>query len=184
MDGHLSITQAPSPALPSVIAAAGEPAAMRFIEFFTANIRNRNTRAAYARAVADFFGWCERHGVGPLPAIQPVHVAAYIEELTRRYAAPTVKQRLAAVRMLFDWLIVGQVMPHNPAAAVRGPKHVVTKGKTPVLSPGRHRHAVMALSRRAGLRLRPVPDWHGLMGRARRHRGVPAYRPHPRDVGL
>jgi site-specific recombinase XerC len=44
-----------------------------------------------------------------------------------------VKQQLAAVRMLFDWLVTGQVMPMNPAAAVRGPKHVVKTGKTPVL---------------------------------------------------
>ncbi len=80
---------------------------MRFIEFFTANIRNPNTRAAYARAVADFFGWCERHGVGPLALIQPVHVAAYVEALQRRCAAPTVKQHLAAIRMLFDWLVPG-----------------------------------------------------------------------------
>ncbi len=48
--------------VPAVVAAAGDPAAMRFIEFFTANIRNPNTRAAYARAVMDFFAWCERHG--------------------------------------------------------------------------------------------------------------------------
>ncbi len=135
MDGSSPVPHSSSPTLPAVIAAAGEPAAMRFIEFFTANIRNPNTRAAYHRAVMDFFGWCACHGVGPLPAIQPVHVAAYVEELTRSYAAPTVKQRLAAVRMLFDWLIVGQVVPHNPAAAVRGPKHVVTKGKTPVITP-------------------------------------------------
>jgi site-specific recombinase XerD len=44
-----------------------------------------------------------------------------------------VKQQLAAVRMLFDWLITGQVVPFNPASAVRGPKHVVKTGKTPVL---------------------------------------------------
>jgi integrase/recombinase XerD len=62
--------------------------------------------------------------------------AAYIEVLTRRYRAPTVKQHLAAIRMLFDWLIVGQVVGQNPAAAVRGPKHVVKKGKTPVLDCG------------------------------------------------
>ena len=129
------LQQSPGLVVPALIGDAGDQAAIRFIEFFTANIRNPNTRAAYARAVADFFGWCERHGVGPLPDIQPVHVAAYVEELTRSYAAPTVKQRLAAVRMLLDWLVVGQVVPTNPAAAVRGPKHVVTKGKTPVLSP-------------------------------------------------
>ena len=61
------------------------------------------------------------------------HVSAYIEILTRRYSAPTVKQHLAAIRRLFDWLIVGRVIDQNPAAPVRGPTHVVKKGKTPVL---------------------------------------------------
>ena len=46
-------------------------------------------------------------------------------------APPTVKQRLAAIRMLFDWLVVRQVLAMNPAAAVRGPRYVVKKGKTP-----------------------------------------------------
>ena len=46
---------------------------------------------------------------------------------------PTVKQHLAAIRMLFDWLVTGHVMEVNPAHAVRGPKYVVKKGKTPVL---------------------------------------------------
>jgi len=46
---------------------------------------------------------------------------------------PSVKQHLAAIRMLFDWLVVRQVVAINPAAAVRGPRHVVKKGKTPVL---------------------------------------------------
>ena len=35
--------------------------------------------------------------------------------------------------MCFDWLITGQVLAVNPAHAVRGPKHVVKRGKTPVL---------------------------------------------------
>ena len=62
------------------------------------------------------------------------HVSAYVEFLGRSYRAPTVKQHLAAIRMLFDWLIVGQIFAGpNPAAAVRGPKHVVKKGKTSVL---------------------------------------------------
>ena len=68
-----------------------------------------------------------------LGTIRTHHVSAYVEVLTRTYKAPTVKQHLAAIRMLFDWLIVGQVVGQNPAAAVRGPKHVVKKGKTPVL---------------------------------------------------
>jgi site-specific recombinase XerD len=63
-----------------------------------------------------------------------VHVAAYIEALQVRLAAPSVKQHLAAIRMLFDWLVVGQVVATNPAAPVRGPKYTVRKGKTPVLA--------------------------------------------------
>src|SRR5271168_1944712 len=119
--------------VPRVIADLGEAATLRFIDFFTANIRNPNTRAAYAVAVRGFFGWLEKHGVHALGAVRTHHVSAYVEVLGRRYKPPTVKQHLAAIRMLFDWLIVGQVVGQNPAAAVRGPKHVVKKGKTPVL---------------------------------------------------
>ena len=85
--------------VPAAIAAAGAPARKRFVEFFTANIRNRNTRAAYARAVADFFAWCEQAGLSTLESVQPVHVAAYIEQLSLTRSAPGVKQHLAAVRM-------------------------------------------------------------------------------------
>ena len=121
--------------IPVQVAAAGEHAAIRFVEFFTANIRNPNTRAAYARAVADFFRWCEERGLRRLDAVQPVHVAGYVEDLGQTRAAPSVKQHLAAVRMLYDWLVVGQVVRSNPASVVRGPKHVVKHGKTPILSP-------------------------------------------------
>ena len=71
--------------------------------------------------------------------MQPLHVAAWIELQTREHAAPTVKQRLAALRHLFDWLVTGQVMPTNPAASVRGPRTVVRSGKTPVLDPAEAR---------------------------------------------
>ena len=100
-------------------------AARRTLEFFTANIRNPNTRKAYARAVAEFAAWCEQTGLQELGAIEPVHVAAYVEQLQERLAAPSVKLNLAALRMLFDWLVVGQVMPMNPASSVRGPRHSV-----------------------------------------------------------
>ena len=112
--------------------AVNAPAARRTFEFFAVNIRNPNTRKAYARAVADFAGWCDVRGIVDVRQVHPVHVAAYIEGLA--IAAPSVKQRLAALRMLFDWLVVGQVMPTNPASSVRGPRHSVKKGKTPVLS--------------------------------------------------
>lgn len=96
--------------VPALIADAGEPAAWRYIEFFTANIRNPHTRRAYARACGQFFAWCEGRGLS-LTAIRPFDVAAWIEQLQEKHGAPGVKQQLAAVRMMFDWLITGQVVP-------------------------------------------------------------------------
>src|SRR5262249_28504031 len=119
--------------VPSLIAGAGERARKRFVELFTANIRNSNTRTAYARAVADFFSWLEERVVS-LENVEPVVVAAYIEELGRGKSAPTVKQPLAAIRMLFDWMVLGQVLPMSPASSVRWPKYVVKRGKTSVLT--------------------------------------------------
>ena len=121
--------------IPAQIAAAGADARRRFLEIFTANIRNRNTRQAYALAVSNFFRWCEGRGLRDLKALEPVHVAAYVEQLGTSHAAPSVKQHLAAVRMLFDWLVVGQVVRSNPASVVRGPSHIVNRGRTPILSP-------------------------------------------------
>src|ERR1700689_5414047 len=101
---------APSSMLvPRLIADADENASLRFLDFFTANIRNPNTRAAYAVAVRAFFAWLDAKHVAPLAAVRTHHVSAYVEVLGRRYRAPTVKQHLAAIRMLFDWLIVGQI---------------------------------------------------------------------------
>ena len=119
--------------VPAIIAAAGERARLRFIDFFTAHIRNPNTRAAYGVAVRAFFDWLAMNGIAELREIRTHHVATHIELLTHGYSAPTVKQRLAAIRRLFDWLIVGQVIDQNVAAPVRGPTHIVKKGKTPVL---------------------------------------------------
>ncbi len=119
--------------LPALIVQSGERASRRFVEFFTANIRNPGTREAYARAVGRFCHWCEQRQIS-LAQIEPIIVAAYIEQLGQQLSKPTVKLHLAAIRMLFDYLVTGQVMTMNPAASVRGPKHVVKKGKTPVLS--------------------------------------------------
>jgi site-specific recombinase XerD len=134
MDNQLFLPET-NALLPVQITSAGRTAGKRFLEFFTANVRNRNTRQAYARAIADFFRWCEGRGLRDLKALEPVHVAAYVEQLGKTHAAPSVKQHLAAVRMLFDWLVVGQVVRSNPASVVRGPRHVVNRGRTPILSP-------------------------------------------------
>ncbi len=117
--------------LPKLFRDEGEHASRRLIEYFTVTIRN--TREAYGRAVRDFCGWCEQRNIG-LRDISPFLVAAYVEELGTKIDRPSVKQKLAALKMLFDWLVTGQMMPVNPAAAVRGPKHVVTVGRTPVLT--------------------------------------------------
>ena len=127
------LTAGPEAALiPVLIADAGEQASWRYIDFFTANIRNPNTRRAYARSCETFLAWCQNRG-RTLGTIRPYDVSLYIESLGQTHSAPTVKQQLAAIRMLFDWLVTGQIVPHNPAAAVRGPKYAVKTGKTPVL---------------------------------------------------
>lgn len=119
--------------IPALIAHEGDQASWRYVDFFTANIRNPNTRRAYARACQTFFAWCDERGLS-LTTIRPYDVSLYIESRQQTHSAPDVKQQLAAVRMLFNWLITGQIVPANPAAAVRGPKHVVKTGKTPVLN--------------------------------------------------
>lgn len=141
--------------VPAVIEHAGKKARKRFLEFFTATIRNENTRLAYARAIGQFFAWCRECGL-ELVDIEPIHVAAYIER--HPGAPPTVKQHLAAVRMLFDWLVTGRVLAMNPAASVRGPKHVVKRGKTPVLDADQARQLLDSIdtAKLSGLRDRAL----------------------------
>ena len=98
--------------LPVLIEAAGEQARERFIEFFTASIRNRGTRAVYTNAVQRFLHWCLLRNVG-LTEIKPVVVATYIEQLTFELKAPTVKVHLAAIRRLFDCLVTGHIVMTN-----------------------------------------------------------------------
>ena len=129
---QLAAVGASSANLPALFLRSAQ-SGKRFWEFFTANIRNRNTRRAYFVAVSRFSTWCETRKL-TLEQVQPIHVAAYIEQLGKTMSKPSVKQHLAAIRMLFDWLVTGQVIPINPAHAVRGPKHSVKKGKTSVLS--------------------------------------------------
>jgi site-specific recombinase XerD len=118
--------------VPELFAGAGPRARYRFIEFFTARIRNPNTREAYYRAACKFDDWCsERHL--RMEDLNPIVVAAYIEQLQKVRPEPSVKQALAAIRMLFDWLVTGHVVPFNPAASVRGPRYSLRRGKTPVL---------------------------------------------------
>jgi site-specific recombinase XerD len=127
-----------APKLPALF-VPDEKTGERFFGFFTAHIRNRNTRRAYYKAACRFSDWCQSRGTFDLVRVKPAHVAAYIEILGlpepegEGLSKPTVKQHLAALRMLFDWLVVGHIIETNPAHAVRGPKYSQKKGRTPVL---------------------------------------------------
>lgn len=145
-------------ALPALVASADEAARLRFLEFFAVTIRNPHTRRAYMRAAGEFLAWCEARGVISLAGVQPLHVAAWIEAQGGELAPPSVKQQLAGVRSLFDWLVMGQVVPANPAASVRGPAYSQRRGKTPVLVPDEARHLLdtIDVATHAGLRDRAL----------------------------
>ena len=129
-----SLTQISKITYPSLITAAGDRAQLRFLEFFASNIRNTHTRRAYVRGVTEFLDWCQQvGGISSIREVAPLHVAAWIEMQSRRLSAPSVKQHLAAIRHLFDWLVIGQIVAVNPASSVRGPTHRVKTGKTPIL---------------------------------------------------
>src|SRR5271157_5795193 len=135
--------------LPATVANQGDKAAERFFTFFTDQIPNKNTRAAYYRNAMCFFAWMEAKRLS-LDAIKSYHLSAYLAELAASHATPTVKQHLASLRMLFDWLITGQVIDANPAAAVRAAKHIVKKGKAPVLKADQTRELLDSISLKIG----------------------------------
>ena len=155
---QLALLPSPALALPALIAAADDATRLRFLEFFAVTIRNPHTRRAYMRAAGEFLAWCEARGVASLAGVQPLHVAAWIEAQGGELAPPSVKQQLAGVRSLFDWLVMGQVVPANPAASVRGPAYSQRRGKTPVLVPDEARHLLdtIDVATHAGLRDRAL----------------------------
>jgi Phage integrase, N-terminal SAM-like domain len=115
---HRAVAAGGDVVVPAIVALAGPRASRRFLEFFAVTIENPNTRAAYFHACRRFFAWCEHKSLDELVAIEPMHVAAYIRMLGKDVEKPTVKQHLAAIRVLFDWLVVGQVVAINPARAL------------------------------------------------------------------
>ncbi len=144
MTSELILSPAPS-LIPAALYAPTPKAAQRVLEFFTAQINNDHTRKAYLNAARRFADWCAAHGLLQLDQVQAFHVAAFVKHLQGQFTPPTVKQHLAALRMLFDWLVTGHVIAVNPAHAVRGPKYVVKKGKTPVLQADEARALLAAI---------------------------------------
>ena len=141
-----------SPCLPALFSES-QRSQERFFEFFTSNIRNPNTREAYYRAALRFSLWCERAALS-LASIKPFHVAAYIEQMGKTHSKPSVKQHLAAVRALFDWMVVGQQMELNPAHSVRGPRYSVRKGKTPLITVAEYRIIIESIEPTSAVGLR------------------------------
>jgi len=131
--------------IPQLFAEVGARARFRFVEFFAAHIRHSNTRAAYHRAVCRFADWCASKRLD-IASLNPVWIAAYIEELQALRPEPSVKQALAAIRMLFDWFVTGHVIPFNPASSVRGPRYSLRRGKTPVLDAEQARHLLDSIN--------------------------------------
>ena len=146
---------APAPA-ELLVKNSGESARKRILEFFTARIRNPNTRRAYAQAVRAFLKFSHERGIKRLQDVDPVTVSAFIESYEA--SEPTKKRQLAALRHFFDWLVTGQVIPSSPAASVRGPKHVVTEGITPAFEPKQARKLLHSITTNdvVGLRDRAV----------------------------
>jgi site-specific recombinase XerD len=135
----------PAPAALPALFAPTPKSAKRVLEFFTAQINNDHTRKAHLNATRRFAACCGERGIGEFAGVQPFHVAAFVKHLQGELSPPTVKQHLAALRMLFDWLVTGHVMDVNPAHSVRGPKYVVKKGKTPGLAADEARELLDAI---------------------------------------
>src|ERR1700732_1874017 len=157
-DSELAVVAPQTFQAPILIERAGPSTRKKFFEFFTVPIRNANTRAAYYRAIQQFLAWAERAGYQDLEDIEPITVAAYIEILQRQAAPPTVKQHIAAIRMLFSWLTEKGVLVMNPAREVKTERFSRTEGKTPAFVDGEVQRLLDAVdaSTHTGLRDRAL----------------------------
>lgn len=116
---------------PAVFLKDGEKTWQRVLEFFTAQISNDNTRRAYLQAVKQYITFLDKHNLS-LKTANPVVIATYIKSL--KISPASIKQHLAGIRVLYDYLVTKGELPYSPAISVKGPKHIVRKGKTPVLT--------------------------------------------------
>jgi site-specific recombinase XerD len=155
-EAALTVAKAEPFQVPAIVAEVGPEATKRFFEFFTVPIRNKNTRIAYYHAIGRFLDWCGRAGFQSLEDIEPITVAAYIEQ--HPGSPPTVKQHKAAIRMLFSWLTEKGVLAMNPAREVKTERFSRTEGKTPAFVEGEVQKLLDAVetSRHTGLRDRAL----------------------------
>lgn len=120
--------------VPAVIAAGGAELASRYLEFFAGSIRNPNTRAAYLNAVTRFCDWMEAIGLADLAAVQPLHVATYVEALGKTHGKASVGQHLSALKSFFAFLVAGGTLKRSPAVEVKAPTFSRRRGATPITS--------------------------------------------------
>ena len=121
--------------LPALIDGSGRKTRDRIEHFLRAAIDNDNTRKAYGRSLGSFFAFLEEGGRVRVQDIGPRDVGDYLEAAKANgLSTATLRQHLAAIRMLFDHLVTGGVLEHNPALSVKAPHQQVGKGKTPVLA--------------------------------------------------
>lgn len=131
-----SLTDAGESGLPAIIADVGAAGRFAWDEFFRGRLRNSHTRIAYGHAVQKFLAWCEEKGIA-LPRVTPGMVGEYFDQ--HPGSIPTKKQHLAAIKGLFDALVVRHAVVLNPAASVRLERYQVIEGKTPEITVGQAR---------------------------------------------
>jgi site-specific recombinase XerD len=145
---------------PIAIALASDHVRLTLETFFKAEVRNPNTRRAYQNGAKDFFVYLSNcPHVDTLDAINALHVSGWLDAMEERgLSTPTIKQRLAGLRMMFNALVRAQVLRINPVTVVKGPSHSVIKGKTPVLTGEQTMQLLNAIdtSKLIGLRDRAV----------------------------
>jgi integrase/recombinase XerD len=147
----------------AAIEASGKNARFAWDEFFAAQIQNAHTRAAYRLAVRKFFAWLEPRNI-TLADIEPGAVGEYFAQ--HKGSVPTKKLHLAALRALFDQMVVRHAMLLNPAASVRGEKYQVIEGKTPEITVAQARALVTRIRTQKKFDDKIVPDIVGLRDRA------------------
>lgn len=146
-----AIFSPPAPNLPTAIAAAGPAATFAWEEFFSGQLPNRYTRAAYLAAVRRFLDWVQPHEA-ELARITPGLVGRYFDQLT--LSVPSKKLHLAALRSFFDVLVQRHVVVLNPAFSVRTERYAAIEGRTPEISVGQARQLLGSIDSDSLLGLR------------------------------
>jgi site-specific recombinase XerD len=135
MLGELIVIGPAKGSLPAIVADSGTKERDRIEHFLRAAIDNDNTRRAYGRSLGSFFAYLEDGGRARIQDIGPLDVRDYLEAAKANgLSTATLKQHMAAIRMLFDHLVTGGVLEHNPALSVKAPRQKLGKGKTPMLT--------------------------------------------------